>query len=505
MNSLKRFFTEKYLVAAGGLLILLLFVLARKAVAFGGYVDDVKWVLAAENFLNGSLLAQCMVFPYIELMNWGTSVLLLPVIALFGRNIPVLQLYSVAAFFSGMFLFFSATAGKKSPGAKLAYLFVLALNGFVFSFLGGVTSEVFYLFLFGALVYLGYGKKWAGDGTVPQTAALAVLSGLLVLTRSIGALAVVGIAVEMLLARRYRALLLYCGVVMACVLPSVAVSKLSSGALTFYDSYWGLLLKMGPLNVLNSAASNLYYYAKGLACLTFINLPALLPPGLNSVKAVFIAVFAALCAVGMARNVKKDPLGRFLAFYFVLYLLVYALWMYFSPRYALPVYPVFVYWVFKGIEAFLPGKSARPAFAALLCAAAATNYGAVRGTIAASLGSPPEIGQATYGWIKRNTRPDDLIVSMDIARIYFYAQRRGLPSLAGKTPEEFAASAQALKARYLVLKEASYTESNPNAADPIVRQYGKLKSFAARGDLLDKIYENAGEGTVVFRFRNIKP
>lgn len=492
-------------MAAVALLILLLFVLARKAVPFGGYVDDVKWVLAAENFLKGSLRAQCMYFPYIELMNWGTSVLLMPVLALFGRNIPVLQLYSVTALFFGTLMFFSATAGNKTAAGKVAYLFVLALNGFVFSFLGGVTSEVFYLFLFGALVYLGYAKKWACEGTVPQTAALAVLSGLLVMTRSVGALAVAGTAVEMLLARRYRALLLYCGVVSACVLPSVAVSKLSSGAFTFYESYWGLLLKMGPLNVLNSAASNLYYYAKGLACLTFINLPALLPPGLNSVKAAFIVVFAALCAVGMARNVKNDPLGRFLALYFALYLLVYALWMYFSPRYALPVYPVFVYWVFKGIEAFLPGENGLPAFAALLCAAAVTNYGAVRGTIAASLDSPPEIGQGTYGWIKRNTRPDDLIVSMDIARIYFYAQRRGLPSLAGETPEEFVANARALKARYLVLKEASYTESNPNAGDPIVRQYGKLKNFAARGDLLDKIYENAGEGTAVYKFRNIEP
>ncbi len=504
MKSVKGFFTGKFLLPAEALAILLLMILGRRAVPFGSYVDDIKWVLAAENFLKGSLHAQCIVFPYIELMNWGTSLLLMPVIALFGRNVPLLQIYSATALFLGMILFFFSTAENKSAAGKTAYLFILTLNGFVLSFLGGITSEVFYMFLFGGLVYLGFRKKWLENGTILEIAAFAALSGLLVLTRSIGAAFVIAAAAEMLVARRYRAALLYGGVVAACVLPSVVVSRLSSGAFTFYDSYWGLLLKMGAANIFKSFFANLYFYAKGLSCLTFINLPAFLPAGLTPVKLLFIAVFSGLSAFGIARNFGKSSLARFLAVYFVLYFTVCALWMFFSPRYVLPVYPVFVYWVFKGLEAALPERSRGPACAALLFAAAATNAGAVYGTIAGSVKSPPGLGQETYKWIEQNTRPDDLIVSMDIARIYYYARRRGLPSLPGETPEELAGSAAGLKARYLVTKEASYTPSNPYAGDPIVRQYGKLMSFAQHKEYLDKIYENPGEGTAVYRFKKSK-
>ena len=504
MSYLKKFSTPRAFTAAGAALILLLMLLARKAVPFGSYVDDIKWVLTAESFLKGTLYSQCMAFPYIELINWGTSVLISPLLALFGRNIPALQVYSVTALFSGLFLFFSATAGNKGALEKPAYLFILALNGFLFSFLGGVTSEVFYLFLFGALVYLGFGKKWLEKGTAPQTAIFALLSGLLVLTRSLGAAFVIAAAAEMLAARRYRPALLYCGLAAACVLPYIAVSKLSSGAFTFYGSYWGLLLKLGALNILKSFFSNLYFYAKGLSCLTFINLPAFLPAGLNQAKLLFIAVFFALTAAGIAKNIKKGPLPRFLAVYFALYFIVCALWMFFSPRYILPLYPVFVYWVFKGLEAALPEKNRAPAFAALLFASLATNAASVYGTIAGSMRSPSEVGQETYKWIEKNTRPEDIIVSMDIARIYYYARRKGLPSLPGETPAEFAASAARLDARYLVTKEASYTQSNPSAGDPIVRQYARLMNFASQRAYLDKIYENPAEATAVYRFKKGK-
>jgi len=477
--------------------VVLVFAAACNTVPFGHYVDDIKWVLLAEAFLRNTLQSPWMVLPHIELMSWGPSLLLAPIVGLLGRNIIVLKLYMTLALGSGFLLWWHCVSSREPRVTRLLFLPLLCVNGFVLSFAGGVLSESFYLVVFAVLVYAAFTRQWVREGGAGVVVLLGLGSGLLVLVRAIGLLVFVCLALEFALARRWRMLLCFACAAAVCVAPYIITSFLQAGNLSFYDAYWRLRADAGLSGALGGMADNAYYYWKGLSCLTLVHLPSFAAQGSLLVKLPVMLLVGCAAVAGMIRADCHDPLERFLLVYTILYALVLAAWSYIAPRYALVIYPLFVYWVIRGIGA-LP-RARGWAFAVLAAVAFISNAQPVYSTIHASLTAPLEAPHCAYDWLAAHAAPSDRVVSMDIARIHYHTGLRVMPFVSADSAEAFSRNSAALGGSYYVMRAADFTQASAAITEPIVGQYRRLHEFLSDETHFRRVHEYPAEGIVVLQ------
>lgn len=470
------------------------------SVFLGHYVDDVVWLLLSRSFLEGSLLSAWSFFPRLETSaTWGFSLLLAPAVALFGANAVALKAWSAGLFLAGTFLFYVATRGGFSPRERLAYLAALFFNGFYLSFAGSVISEAGYLLLFGAGAYLIARREWLARPTGERLALLGLLSAFLILTRVIGTAFFLAAVLELCLARRFREAARYAAVVAAAVLPYFLLCKLASGAFTYHASGWAVLSQASVPAAVKIPLANAYFYLKGLSLLTFIYFPAFMPNA-AWLKIPVAAAVVGVAAFGAARAAAL-PGGRFLLAYSLLYGMVCAAWPFQGPRFIVPVYPLFAFLFLSGLVSLVPRRFEARALAALGVLVLATNLGEIGGLLRASLTQGPDIPHIAHAWLRDHSTEGDLIVSMDIARIRYYAGRRGIHFLPSDSLESFVRRARELGARYFFLKEVGYVGTTLGGADSVAAQYARLAEYLGHAEHFALVYENRKEGVRVFVLR----
>jgi hypothetical protein len=258
----------------------LLHMICCNGVLFGHYVDDIKWVLLAEEFLKGSAQASWSFIPRVETsLNWGWSLMLAPVIALVGRHILLIKIFSALLFWGGLFLFYGATRSLVKENLRPVYAFFLFINGYVLSYCGNVISESGYIFLFGLLIHGLFHPRWKrGALSVPLVLFWGGLTSLLLLTRTVGMIAVPLVGAALWKQKPPRAALLFGLSVGMFSLPFFLFSHKTSGSFSFYQSFWGLRLDHGFMVLAQGSLKNLFYYLKGFTGLTFFFLPTVFPP-----------------------------------------------------------------------------------------------------------------------------------------------------------------------------------------------------------------------------------
>jgi len=463
----------------------LLFLLVCNAVPFGHYVDDVVWALLARAFVHGSALADWSFVPRLETSaSWGFSALLAPVAAAGGGSLA-LKVWSAALFFAGTALFYAATRALLPDAARPAYLVGLFFTGFYASFSGSVISEAGYLLAFGLCAFLALEK----NGLERFPARLGAATALLVLTRAVGAAFFLAAALALASRRRWRELARYAaGAALAA--PYFIASKLASGSYTYHASVWT------PARAASAVAANALFYFKGLALLSLVFFPSFMP---NAAWLKFPAAIAVgLVAAAGARVLWRSRCGaRVLLYYLGLYACVILAWPYQAPRFAVPAFPLFALLCVAGV-AELAKKRARAACAALACVVVATNAGELGRTLRESLTQPVDVGHESHLWLRDHTAPGEPVVSMDIARVRWFAGRRGVHFIPSETADAFAQGARRLGARMFLLDKPAYVPPSPGLRDPLREQHDRLEEYLEHRELFRPVYRNPEEGTTVY-------
>ena len=302
------------------------------------------------------------------------------------------------------------------------------------------------------------------------------------------------------MARSSLAALRFGIVVALTVAPYFVLSKLASGSYSFHGSGWALW-SQDPVSALRIPAENLYFYFKGLTLLTFVYFPSFFPNVLW-LKIGLMAMVGGAALMGAVRTAKTSG-GRFLLVYFVGYGIVCILWPFQGPRFVFPVYPLFLFWFMAGFESMVAGRFRAASAGALVLLILATNGREVRDILVKSMTQPADIPHQSHLWIKEHSRPEDLIVSMDIAEIRYYAGRRGVHFVPSDSLESFVRRSRELGARYFFLKPAGYVSMTPGAKDFVKEQHDRLAEYTGHAEYFDLVYENGEEGAKIFVLKTI--
>jgi hypothetical protein len=373
----------------------------------------------------------------------------------------------------------------------------LFCNNFYLAFSGNVISEAGYLLVFGVSIYGALRREWLWKSGPKPLLALGALTALLILTRVIGIAFFAAALWEMLQAKRFKDMGRYGAAVMAGILPYFLINKLASGTATYHTKGWEMLLNHGGVSTLVLAmGGNCYFYLKGLALLTFLYFPSVVP-NIAWLKAICTAAMAGVAGAGAMRS-GRTPAGRFLCVYFLIYGLVCVSWPYQGSRFVLPVYPLFLLWFLTGFMSWRSKNADKWACAILSVLILGTNLREVGNILRTSWTRPADMPQQSYSWLREHSAPEDLIVSMDIARICYYADRKGIHSIASDSPASFARRARELKTRYFFLKDADYVATVGGIPDPTAMQQARLAEYLGHGEFFRLVYENPGEKVRVY-------
>ncbi len=485
---------ERGLWAAG----VALWLACVNAVPFGHYVDDVVWVLLSRRMLHGSLAADWSWFPRLETsLPWGFSLLLAPAAAAAGSRALVFKLASAAMTLGGLALIYAALREELEPAARRAWLAMLLLNGFLLSFDGAVMSEAGYLLLFGLSLWLALERGWLREPTNGRAAALGALAGLLISTRLLGLAWLVAAAAALLRGRRRASAAVFAAASALVAAPYALAAKLAPAAQAYTGAGpgWRLLLGRGAGPAMAAAAANAWFYAKGLGLLTAVYFPAFWP-NVGWLKAAAAAAVGALALAGLLRQREgsRTPLGLYAAAYAA----ACVCWPFQTPRLIAPLYPLFAFWLAAGAAAVSPEKRRPAVLAALAALAVASNAGQIRGVAAASWSGPVEVSHRAESWLGESARPGDLVVSMDVARLRYYAGLRGVHFVASSSAEDFAARSRAMGARWFFVRAAGYAPFAPGLVNVVSEQQDRLAAYLSRADLFRLVHEDAGEGARVY-------
>lgn len=459
----------------------------------GFYHDDGIYVVGAKSLNQGTgyhiislpgtppQTKYPIVYPYILSWVWSAS----PV---FPANIAFLKAVNL------IFLFLMVLAGyrfycvclSKSGSDAYIYAILVGANPGVFSFVDFSVSDLLFVWLvLLACCVSSNDIRRAGDW---RAAALALIAALAVLTRSAGVpLALAGL-VHFVWARRFRWLAIY-GVTLGLgVLPWLAwrfthkPDVLQSSLLSYYvqynlgDSAFYLIISQ-PVQAAQMVWANLQYFFDSL------DLVFLLP--LFPVLRLRIVVLG-LLAIGLY------PCARRLSIYVRSFLLFYLIlilgWPFHPMRYTLPVIPLLLLFVFRGIHTLEQGgrylgRGIGPQCLSILlrtpvylviCLTAAWLASTlqpahdrwVRGAYGQRLHYAWSGFVETFAWIRNHTRKEDLLATaydpmyflytgrrailpmLHKPETYFYPYGRAIPDVG--SVEEIKTEFRRLKVRYLV-------------------------------------------------------
>ncbi|MBP1639072.1 MAG: putative rane protein [Bacteroidetes bacterium] len=171
-------------------------------VSTGG--DDSMYIENAWNFLKEGQLP----------VYKGTfySVLLSGLIAIFGINIIILKLFSLALIIGSLYFFFSAFREKLAPSVVVVAYIITSVCSYYLYFASQTYTEALYLFLQALLIYLVL-KYYAQLHTfklkddIRKAAIVSLVALFLFLTRNIGIVAIACIVSYLLLQKEWKSAL----------------------------------------------------------------------------------------------------------------------------------------------------------------------------------------------------------------------------------------------------------------------------------------------------------
>ncbi|MBP9698673.1 MAG: hypothetical protein KBD85_01525 [Elusimicrobia bacterium] len=479
----------------------IVFVVSCNHLPFGHYVDDIKWVLLAESFLQGSVLTSWSSIPMANTsITWGFGFLLTPVVWLFGRQELVFKIYSSMLMVAGLGFFYFSVRRLMDSGGRILLLVGLGGVSYVTSFSGNVISESGYVLMWGLICFF-LSRVEAGILEPKRAFLIGVFMGFLFLIRNIGGLVAISVAGMGLTFFRKRIFLPFTVGGLITSIPVSLYIKSASGTWSFYAPYWKMGASRGVGFYAELISNNLYYYWKGLTCMTFVNLPELMPSN-SFLKSIFVVLGFVVMGRGLFL-LKEKLFGRWLIVYILGYLVVLGFWSYQAPRYLLPAYPAFMALVGMGVQGLWKKTLTRWALIGAVCLSVRSNGPEIASLLKKSVSQPVLIPHTSEMWLRDNSTPDDVIVSMDIARIYYLAGRRGVPFIPSHDVASFVEGAKKNGVTLFHFRENNYVGAAPGMSDPIAAQHSLLRDYLFQSKLFEPVYSNPTEKTTFFRIKSI--
>jgi hypothetical protein len=420
------------------------------------YVTAAKSLATGEGYRNINLPgspAQTLIppfYPFLLSLIWRAY-------PRFPDNLIWMMLFSALAMAAFLWLTSRYLIAERyaTPVQALAIVSLAAINWRMMSLATSIISDVVFALVTVAALYVA--EKYERERGVSIAGALALISGLVVLTRISGMVLLVAIAFYYVLRRQWKKALLPVGVGALFVAGWLGWCYLNSSGgegAAYYASYLrGINVTLGKLQSLNQTSTLsaqlkiIETNALGLilvwAPLESLGLRATLP---TTLLIPIILLFLGLAAAGFIRGVRKGI--RLLHVYFIFYLALHLIVPSHSyERYLIPVVPFFLYFVISELSAlFLTLKSSLLSTGDVLAKALSAIVGLAVAAVAGlslysnatgiylTLTSPKHtIAHAadvdTVEWIKQNTDPSDVLVCFSDLKYYLLTGRKAVRSV----------------------------------------------------------------------------
>ena len=364
----------------------------------------------------------------------------------FPDNVSLLHFVTVFFYFVSLLLayvlYLQNTEGGKADA--VLYLFLVGANAFVFSMTAYPLSDIPFMAV--CLCCLALANPANGfSATTKSIVLLAAGAGSAFLFRKAGTALIVAGLIYLLIARQRRQFYLYAAVVGCLILPWVLWQAMHDGGtvgnplLVYYQSYEMpafYLAASDPGIAVNIVWGNLLYLVRTVDHQMFLH-----------VTPVFRVVIYPLMIWGLWSVVRQQNVffNGFLLFYTVLILS----WPWHPARYLMPLLPVLLLSLFKGVQAataiirphatkawsaaIVPFVARIPiAIVAVLLSVWLWSYTQVNRTNHLTLwaGNRASYGwtgfDETFSWIEQNTRSDDVLATAYDPMYYLYTGRKAV-------------------------------------------------------------------------------
>jgi len=404
--------------------------------------------------------------------------------------------------------------------APIAFAVIVCTNPLVFSFTDYVLSELLLVLLSVATLA---GFRCAGTGSDrAQAGWLGIFAGVACLTRLAAAPLVVAALLRSYFGRGARAFAWFGVVVSLIVVPWfvwVASVRVQGRAGSLYDYYIGYELGggrgVGWQGILDVVTGNARYLADTFQMLYLT--PLL--PGL-------VLFLAALTGVGMLNSLRREDVGDWA--FLLASLALYLIWPFSPTRYSVPLAPVLILFLFRGMEQtadwFQHHRFGSFAITKLVWLPAlvvmvlnlfwlssfvwSRHPDSTRGLYGSRSPYTWAGFEQTFGWIRQNTAPDALLATAYDPMYFLYTGRKGIrPALhrpasyfypyGAARPDvgsvaEIKPQLEALGAKYLIIDPLDgYAERQATLRlmDEIVGAYGeRAKLVFISSDGLHKVF-----------------
>jgi len=359
----------------------------------------------------------------------------------FPANIVFLKSLNVvillAIFFVSVLYYQRSREGDGILG-PVVFAAIVCTNPLVFSFTDYVLSELLLVLLsVGMLAACHRADHYA---TFSRTSFVGAIAGIACLTRMAAApLAVAGI-LHTYLSRGARGVGWFIGVVSLLVAPwlvwvSRSTRQIAGGSL--FDYYLGYDINAGRGDGLGGFFKVVVGNAHSLAdSFQMLYLTTLLP-GL-------VIPLTALTALGMSRSLRREDLATW--FFFVTSVALLLIWPFQSSRYSLPLVPVTVWFLFRGVECAVHWLSLKPSINAALAKALwfpvtlvlflnlfwlssfvlSQHPETTRGLYGRRLPYTWGGFEETFAWIRTNTMPNALLATAYDPMYFLYTGRKAI-------------------------------------------------------------------------------
>ena len=438
----------------------------------------------------------------------------------FLKSLNVLVL--VGIFFVSM-VYYRRCCERAGALAPIAFAVVVCTNPLVFSFTDYVLSELL-LVLLAVASLAGYRTAGAGSASAPA-AKLGIIAGVSCLTRLAAAPLVVAGLLHSYISRGARAFIWFGAAVVLIVLPWFVWAARVGGqasAGSVFEYYIGYDFSGGRVAGWQGLRDVVFSNARYLAdTFQMLYLTSLLP-GLA-------IILAALTVVGMLYSLRREDVGDW--GFLLGSLALYLIWPFGPTRYSVPLAPVLILFLFRGMEhlahwvrhsqyansvlaklVWLPGLVVIALNLFWLSSFVWSRHpDSTRGLYGSRAPYTWAGFDQTFAWIRENTQPGDLLATAYDPMYFLYTGRKAIrPALhrpatyfypyGAARPDvgsvaEIKPQLVGLGAKYLIIDPLDgYAERQATLQlmDDLVRSYGEQAQLVfTSSDGLHKVFRLA--------------
>lgn len=359
--------------------------------------------------------------------------LIAPWVARWGADLQMLKILGLVMLGAALLPAYALLRPRTGTGAALALVAMLGFSPFFIEFRDEIRPDTTFLFFFLSTLVLG--ERWTGsaqtlDGArIAQGALLGLVAYLAYGTRSVGIVLLPALALLELWRLRRLGPVLWTALAVWLAFAAVQSTTLHA------DAAYARLLTLDP----HTLAYNAWKYTASLALLWNNGLDE---PWGRALRALLAVTSGSLAVVGYVSRIRHGPtVLEIVPWLYMLPLLVFWVGTMIQQRYMLPLFPIFLYYAWVGLDTVQRRLTPRWRSVLLLAlgAGVASSYISAyarqdAGEIQPGISNPA--AAQVFAYVREQT-PADAVLLVGRARAFaLYGQRRSVSPYGFRTDAE---------------------------------------------------------------------